>query len=481
MAKKELPIELERLVEKKFEGYALFNELQKLRDPNGDDAKGRPVVVWSTMYMMYNPAINGSQSSRTATVFYADGTCAEVTVESDITSLKSKAEVVEFDNFKYRYSPDTLVSVYMSGAVYDIAISGLYSYTRNGTKKPCVTNVSHRKHLYTEQHVCQLNRKEAERALFRLSPSAYKQYIEYGVDNGFLAADYLVSPPLAELQRKGYAFAMNKTYLSKAAYNQLVKPVVNPKSIQEYIKIPVAYLDVMKDCADVGLIDSVRKLIKTFGGNPEDFVDDIQQLYDMCQNKKMMAHARAILSRTFNGKPLYTVKSLIAYIKRMDVEQALDPYVGYELLDTYTAMCEQMQMPPKTDSDSLKREMDICVRMKMYSGSKSMEKKFHDSRPAQPFEYVGEKFIVREIVDFKEFMEISKTMSGQVRGFFYDRDRYFKIYDSDAMVDVYAYLEVHVLSSGEIGYTQLRRNRAEVASKALDDLVKEFTSAFAGA
>lgn len=71
---------------------------------------------------------------------------------------------------------------------------------------------------------------------------------------------------------------------------------------------------------------------------------------------------RKLCLAEFNGKRLYTINSLINYLGRVDMYQAIRLLDAIEILNDYIRMCVQMGVEPNTNSNSLKREHDVQAR-----------------------------------------------------------------------------------------------------------------------
>jgi hypothetical protein len=63
-----------------------------------------------------------------------------------------------------------------------------------------------------------------------------------------------------------------------------------------------------------------------------------------------------------NGKKLYTVDTLLNYLRRLDMYQAIGIFDALDLLKDYIKMCMEMGVEPLTDTNSLKREHDVMAR-----------------------------------------------------------------------------------------------------------------------
>ena len=81
--------------------------------------------------------------------------------------------------------------------------------------------------------------------------------------------------------------------------------------------------------------------------------------------KSTISKFRTILRQAVDedGKCLFTTQTLINYLERVDVYQAIAPLDAIEILKDYVSMCKKMGVKPITDSNSLKREHDVMVRL----------------------------------------------------------------------------------------------------------------------
>jgi hypothetical protein len=58
----------------------------------------------------------------------------------------------------------------------------------------------------------------------------------------------------------------------------------------------------------------------------------------------------------------YTVQSLTQYLARVEMYQAIEPKEAIDLLADYVSMCKQLGITPDLNTNSLKREHDVCAR-----------------------------------------------------------------------------------------------------------------------
>ena len=71
---------------------------------------------------------------------------------------------------------------------------------------------------------------------------------------------------------------------------------------------------------------------------------------------------RNILNSEYNGKKLYTLDTLLNYLSRVDMYQAIPINDSITILRDYIKMCLECNIEPLTNSNSLKREHDVVMR-----------------------------------------------------------------------------------------------------------------------
>lgn len=71
---------------------------------------------------------------------------------------------------------------------------------------------------------------------------------------------------------------------------------------------------------------------------------------------------RSILNAEYNGKKLYTLDSLLNYLSRVDMYQAIRTEEAIIILRDYIKMAIDCNIEPITNSNSLKREHDVTMR-----------------------------------------------------------------------------------------------------------------------
>ena len=171
----------------------------------------------------------------------------------------------------------------------------------------------------------------------------------------------LMSPQLETLCKAGYGFA--EKFLSYDQldeencnyFNRLCAVGSKPKTIFKTSKV---IYSVLKNETNMELWDCYRRLDKT--GKIKE--DNVAQAYGQHYGTKDLYYINSILAKRYNDKPVFTWDTLVNYLGRLDTFEAIEKQEAFVLLNDYLSMCNQLQMEPRIDGDSLKREHDVAAR-----------------------------------------------------------------------------------------------------------------------
>lgn len=201
------------------------------------------------------------------------------------------------------------------------------------------------------------NTNERWSILDKNRPYTAKWGLEVGADPECL----LLAPHIEILCKAGFSFANQFRFyrlLNEDActiFNRLCQQGNKPKDIFKTCKVVYS---VLKRESDLEIWDSYRKLHKLgkIGS------DTIQQAYDQGYRRKDLEYINSILAKRYNGKPVFSWNSLLQYLVRLDTFEAIPRQEAFGLLNDYLSMCGQLNMEPRINGDSLKREHDIAAR-----------------------------------------------------------------------------------------------------------------------
>lgn len=193
-----------------------------------------------------------------------------------------------------------------------------------------------------------------------LNPYAYR----FVLDNDVLPEIYFQAPQLEILMKAGYLFAekflspksryMDRTDIQR--FNRLCRKGNSPKEIFKTSK--AVYKALIKE-RDLQVWEAYRKMDK-FGRIP---AQEVRRSYESGITGKEAEQVSYILSQTYHGKPIFTFATLTRYLERLDMFEAIDKAEALDLLRDYLMMCRQLEIKPRVDADSLKREHDIAARL----------------------------------------------------------------------------------------------------------------------
>ena len=243
---------------------------------------------------------------------------------------------------------------------------------------------------------------------------------------------FLIAPQLEHLDKAGYVFARsffkacslkdNLTYqryqrnqqddLDK--FNRLIVRTVTPGKIKNVFKTSAEVAKVLKDERKIEVWDTYRILDKFGRIKP----DDIQQAYDAGLTPNDLRLINSILNKRYNNKPIFTFGTLMNYLGRIDMYEAIDKRDGLQILSDYLNMCSQLEVEPKVDGDSLKREHDIMARNLRNKRDEIMEKKMKDGcEYLKKYDYAEDVFFIRGIRSHADLLAEANMQHNCVAGY----------------------------------------------------------------
>ena len=223
----------------------------------------------------------------------------------------------------------------------------------------------------------------------------------------------VVAPELEQLGKAGYTFCdvlagkASIYRLDKAdvdAYNRLCK---TGSSIKKIFKTSKAVYEVLKNESDVGIWNTFRKMEKT----GKITGDQVGFCYENGFSSRELSYISEILNAKYNGKPVFSFSSLIRYLERLDVYEAIEPWRAFDYLKDYLRSCRILGIQPKTNSDSLIREHDVVARMCMEMRNREIEddERFESAcREMAKNNYEEKIFMIRAITDYEDLYDESK-------------------------------------------------------------------------
>lgn len=244
----------------------------------------------------------------------------------------------------------------------------------------------------------------------------HKRYKVYDGEMGL--GMFLMAPQFEQLIKAGFAFADNMITRSKYlreneidCFNRLCK---RGNNLKEIFKTPKVVYETLKDEKSLDYWDTIRRMFK----NGTISQDTIEQIVDAHFDKQDMEKISFILRQEYNGKKVFTFNSLMNYLRRIDMYEAIDSREGFMYLRDYLNMCKQLEMEPKLDGDSLKREHDVTARMIRDKHDEIMEKKLNDSCGyLAELNYEEGDYLIRGIQGYKDLVDEAKQQHNCVASY----------------------------------------------------------------
>ena len=119
-----------------------------------------------------------------------------------------------------------------------------------------------------------------------------------------------------------------------------------------------------------------------------------------------------------NGKNLFTVPSLTRHLDRLDTFEAIPAEDALTLLMDYLSMCEQLNMEPRLDSDSLKREHHIASRLCRIKTSEEANKGIVDTwEEYKVYDVTSGQYLIRCIKSHEDLLDEAKQQHNCVASY----------------------------------------------------------------
>lgn len=239
----------------------------------------------------------------------------------------------------------------------------------------------------------------------------------------------IVSVPWLEtLDKAGYAFADNFITCETIhgadvdRFNRLCGAGTSPKTIFKCRKS--VYL-VLKNETNMEQWDVYRRMEKTDKLNP----DTIQMIYDRGWDEKTLEMANSILGQTYDNKRVFSWDSLVNYLHRLDMYEAIGEREALPLLRDYLNMCRVLGMQPRIDGDSLKREHDIAARLSRLKRNEDLNRKMREHAEKDQEEirggnvalgrstYSEKVYFIRPVRDYEDLLDEARQQSNCVASY----------------------------------------------------------------
>lgn len=190
-------------------------------------------------------------------------------------------------------------------------------------------------------------------------PRRYYETDNKNINSLNYAIKYIECPQIEKLVKAGFERIVNNwLHNSSDLYSRSFK---NGSNINEITKLPKYAWQTLQNSGvfDIGMWNEYRIWIQK-DNLSKDQLDIILNL-DIRDTSTIKA-IRNILNSEYNGKKLYTLDTLLNYLFRVDMYQAIPINDSITILRDYIKMCLECNIEPLTNSNSLKREHDVVMR-----------------------------------------------------------------------------------------------------------------------
>lgn len=255
-------------------------------------------------------------------------------------------------------------------------------------------------------------------------------YLPYASDiireNNYHPEYFIIAPQLEQLYKAGYKAFVDEVeacyrydYCGRSNssgldyFNRLTQP---GKNLKEIFKTNKVVYTTLKGYKDLRIWDMYRKLMKQRTISIETFEHIVNQGF----TQKQLDKVYQILGRQYRGKTIFTFDSLNQYLDRLNMYEAIDKDEALQLLCDYLRMCMQLNMQPRIDGDSLKREHDVTARILREKHDEIMAKKMNGAcEHLKKYDYdkEGEIYFIRGIRDYDDLMDEAQQQHNCVAGY----------------------------------------------------------------
>ena len=230
-------------------------------------------------------------------------------------------------------------------------------------------------------------------------------------ESGIPEQVFYFAPHIEQLYKAGYvglimelAEALKKKNKAEIdIFNRLTRSGTDIKSIFKTEK-PV-YRGLRDENVSLKIWDVARKMVK--GGKIN--ADAVCEFAQMGLTERDCGHFYRILGKSYRGTPIFTFNTLVRYLTRLDVYEALDLPVALEYLDDYLQECDFLGIKPNIESDSLLREHNIAARLCRETREERRRVAMDGAcKELQKWNYSDGTYLIRGVQSFDDLLDEAK-------------------------------------------------------------------------
>lgn len=240
-----------------------------------------------------------------------------------------------------------------------------------------------------------------------------------------IAAIFLMAPELEQLVKAGYeplvdsymkSFIIDRGLLKDIKKNTDImnRLICRGSKLKNIFKTSKKVYMTLKNESILTKWDFYRKLDKQRNVS----LDILQQIYEANYLQKELTLIYTILGKKYQGKEIFTFDTLQNYLRRIDMYEAIPASEGLQLLNDYLQNCDVLNIRPRIDGDSLKREHDITSRLVREHRDEIMAKEMEGAcKKLEKYNYEEEIYLVRGIKDYDDLIDEAKQQHNCVAGY----------------------------------------------------------------
>lgn len=303
---------------------------------------------------------------------------------------------------------------------------------RSITTNAVIDEMSIEKEIFPTKIIDKLVFLQSEGELSQIVGDKKPWIVKWLAENtAFSIKRYLEAPWLETLSKAGFDGIAKRflyeTYTHRGDidieyFNRLCGPGRKPKEIFKCSKMVYS---VMKDESDLEKWDVIRRLDK----KNQITEDSLRLIRQMDLRPKDLNIVNSILNVKDDDNYVFTVASLVNYLNRLDMYEAITDTEALPLLNDYLHMCSSLKIHPRIDGDSLKREHDIAARLCREQRNQIMANKMKERAEKEKkeieegnsklgkAEYHENTFFVRPITDYEDLLDEAKQQCNCVASY----------------------------------------------------------------
>lgn len=241
----------------------------------------------------------------------------------------------------------------------------------------------------------------------------------------------LCCPQLEQLYKAGYAFAEEiinykeldqipvspwskvegNTEKAVHAFNMLCKPGTKPKDIFQTEK-PV--YSTLKNEKSLQTWNRFRLLFKQ--GKIK--ADTVEQVYHAGFDDDILKQISSILNHTYEGKAVFNWNTLLNYLNRLDMYEAISASEAIPLLLDVLRMSDQLNVKPNITGDSLKREHDVLARTCRQKRNEILAAQMTGAcKKLEKFDYAESIYFIRGIRSYDDLLDEARQQHNCVASY----------------------------------------------------------------